>query len=209
MPDGHVVTDQEIVDCYLNTYDEAMGLGVKPAFELHVNMWSEDFRRVTPVALAVQDRGIPFNYTLDYSHVNFKIENPEEQDISGIREDVEGGPPDPRSVRSRQFVQRMARARHRALAAGALGRTERTKEHLVGAGTGESRLPVCRPSAGRRRAGHRPRHHVSPLPNPAPGEWHSPWYAYKLEPTKEVVRKVLRYHKADPQKRLDYITPPR
>ena len=57
--DGHVVTDQEIIDCYLETYDAAMSQGVEPAFELHVNMWSEDFRRVTPVALAVQDRGVP------------------------------------------------------------------------------------------------------------------------------------------------------
>lgn len=89
--DGHVVTNQEIVDCYLSTYDAAIKQGVEPAFELHVNMWSEDFRRVTPVALAVQKQGIPFNFTLDYSHVNFKIENPEEQDISGIRDDVESG----------------------------------------------------------------------------------------------------------------------
>ena len=89
--DGHVVTNDEIVDCYLSMFDEAASLGVEIAFELHVNMWSEDFRRVTPVALAVQDRGIRFNYTLDYSHVNFKIDNPEEQDISSIREDVEAG----------------------------------------------------------------------------------------------------------------------
>ncbi|MGB0630296.1 MAG: xylose isomerase, partial [Alphaproteobacteria bacterium] len=89
--DGHVVTNEEIVDCYLAMFDEAAALGVEIAFELHVNMWSEDFRRVTPVALAVQDRGNRFNYTLDYSHVNFKIDNPEEQEISGIREDVEAG----------------------------------------------------------------------------------------------------------------------
>ena len=77
--------------CYLRCYDEGMQLGVEPSFELHVNMWSEDFRRVTPLAQMVQNKGVPFNCTLDYSHVNFKINNPEEQDISGIREDVELG----------------------------------------------------------------------------------------------------------------------
>ena len=41
---------------------------------------------------------------------------------------------------------------------------------------------------------------------PKPGEWHSPWYAYKLEPTKEVVRKVLRYHRDDVEKKLKFIT---
>jgi hypothetical protein len=83
--DGHVLTDEEIINCYLRTYDEGMKLGVEPSFELHIKLWSEDFRRVTPIALTVQKRGIPFNFTLDYSHVNFKIENPEEQEISGIR----------------------------------------------------------------------------------------------------------------------------
>ena len=45
-----------------------------------------------------------------------------------------------------------------------------------------------------------------PFTEPSPGEWHSPWDREKLKPTKEVVRKVLTYHKADPQKRLKYIT---
>lgn len=35
---GHVVTDQELIDCYLKCYDEGMTLGVEPTFELHVNM---------------------------------------------------------------------------------------------------------------------------------------------------------------------------
>ena len=39
-----------------------------------------------------------------------------------------------------------------------------------------------------------------------PGEWHSPWFAYNLEPTKEVVRKALRYHRDDAQKRLSFVT---
>jgi hypothetical protein len=45
-----------------------------------------------------------------------------------------------------------------------------------------------------------------PFTKPEPGEWHSPWYAYNLEPTKEVVRKVLRFQKDNPQGRLSYIT---
>jgi hypothetical protein len=155
--DGHVVTNQEIVDCYLDTYDKAMKIGIEPAFELHVNMWSEDFRKVTPVARAVQDKGVPFNYTLDYSHVNFKIENPEEQDISGIRE---GGPADPRSVRGRQSVRRVAGTGHRALASGALGRAQWAEKHLV-----QIRAwAKCRRHAGDGRGrgtGGRPRHHVS------------------------------------------------
>ena len=45
-----------------------------------------------------------------------------------------------------------------------------------------------------------------PFTKPAPGEWHSPWHAYKLEPTKEVVRMVLKHQKNDPAKRLNFVT---
>ena len=89
--DGHVISDDEIADCYLRTWDSAASRGLEPSFELHVNMCSEDFRRVATVAVKLRNRGIPFNFTLDYSHVIFKIENPEEQDLCGIREDVEAG----------------------------------------------------------------------------------------------------------------------
>src|SRR5262249_37748158 len=89
--DGHIVSDDEVVECYLRTWDLGQSLGVEPSFELHVNMWNEDFRRVAPVVDKIRARGAPFNFTLDYSHCVFKIENPDEQEISGIREDVEAG----------------------------------------------------------------------------------------------------------------------
>ena len=202
--DGHVVTDQEIIDCYLETYDAAMSRGVEPAFELHVNMWSEDFRRVTPVALAVQDRGVPFNYTLDYSHVNFKIENPEEQDISGIREDVEAGRLilDPFEYGNlcdewlELGIVRWLQVRS-AVPNGPKNIWSVSEPGQAVAGMLAADADA-EPSVGRGI--------MYPFTKPGPGEWHSPWYAYKLEPTKEVVRKVLRYHKSDPEKRLDFIT---
>ena len=36
-------------------------------------------------------RGLTYRLTLDHSHVIFKIENPEEQEIFDIRGDVESG----------------------------------------------------------------------------------------------------------------------
>src|SRR3546814_1822250 len=39
----------------------------------------------------VEARGLPWRMTLDHSHVIFKIDHPEEQEVSGIREDVEAG----------------------------------------------------------------------------------------------------------------------
>lgn len=202
--DGHMVTNQEIVDCYLDTYDAAMKLGVEPTFELHVNMWSEDFRRVTPVARAVQDRGIQFNYTLDYSHVNFKIENPEEQDLSGIREDVEAGrlildPFEPGNLCDEWLELGIVRwLQVRSAAPNGPINIWSVQEPGVPV-AGMPTLPDdSEPVIGRGI--------MYPFTKPAPGEWHSPWHAYKVEPTKEVVRKALRYHRADPEKRLKYIT---
>ena len=74
--DGHLVTDEEVADTYLRAYDLGLKYGVDPCFEVHVNMWSEDFRRVSRVAHAVESRGIPYRMTLDHSHVIFKMENP-------------------------------------------------------------------------------------------------------------------------------------
>src|SRR3546814_14393024 len=54
-------------------------------------MWSEHFGRVAKVAEKVEARGVPFRMTLDHSHVIFKIDNPEEQEILGLRADVESG----------------------------------------------------------------------------------------------------------------------
>ena len=202
--DGHVLTNEEIIDCYLSVYDEAMKIGIEPAFELHVNMWSEDFRRVTPVALAVQNRGIPFNFTLDYSHVNFKIENPEEQEISNIRKDVEAGrlildPFEKGNLCDEWLELGIVRwLQVRSAAPNGPKNIWSTSEP----GQSVAGLPEqdadSEPSVGRGI--------MYPFTKPKPGEWHSPWYAYKLEPTKEVVRKVLRYHRDDVEKKLKFIT---
>ena len=203
---GRVVTDDEIVDCYLRTYDEGMKLGVEPAFELHVNMWSEDFRRVTPVAKRVQAKGIPFNFTLDYSHVIFKIDNPAEQDVSGIRADVEAGrlildPFEPGNILDEWLD---------------LGIVRWMQVRSVAPNGPKNLWSVYNPGAslaGQPMANEQPnvpgkpcRGILYPFAKPAPGEWHSPWHAWKLEPTKEVVRKVLGWHKRDPKKRLNFVT---
>jgi hypothetical protein len=201
---GHVVTDQELIDCYLRCYDEGMKLGVEPTFELHVNMWSEDFRRVTPLAQAIQNKGVPFNYCLDYSHVNFKINNPEEQDISGIREDVEAG----RLILDPFEAGNLC---DEWLELGIVRWLQVRPAVPNGPKNVWSRAEPGKPVAGMPALpeGAEPvigRGIMYPFTKPEPGEWHSPWFAYLLEPTKEVVRKVLRHHKNDPEGKLKYIT---
>ena len=45
-----------------------------------------------------------------------------------------------------------------------------------------------------------------PFFKPKPGEWHSPWHAYRVEPCKEVVRRVLRQYRDQADSPLRWIT---
>ncbi len=38
------------------------------------------------------------------------------------------------------------------------------------------------------------------------GEWHLPWHAWRVEPCKEIVRRVLRHHRDTPTSPLRHIT---
>lgn len=187
--DGHVLSDQEVVDFYLYAYELSQKNGVDITFEVHIYMWSEDFRRVAAVADSVRSRGIPFNFLLDHSHVLLKLENPEEQDICGIRGDVEAGslildPFEDGNIIDEWIAMNM------------------TLWHSV--------RPVSPNGPKNVRARH-PDGRIGracqyPFVRPRPGEFHAPWHAYRVEPCKEVVRKVLRYHRDHADSRLRYVT---
>src|SRR3990172_7161849 len=187
--DGHPISDAEVVEFYLYAYEQAHKVGIEITFEIHIEMWSEDFRRVIPVARLVRKHGVPFNAQLDHSHVILKLESAEEQDLSGIREDVEAGrvvldPFAPRSIFDDWFEENILLwASMRPVAPN--GPKNLWAKHPDG------RLgPACQ----------------YPFVKPKPGEWHSPWYAYKLEPSKEALRKALSYHLTHGESPLRYVS---
>ncbi len=175
--DGHAISDDDITEWYRRIWDSAGRRGLEPSRELHVNMWSEDFRRVEKVADSVGKRGVPFNFTLDYSHVIFKIENPEEQDVCGIREDVERG----------------------VLVLDPFEEGNLCERWLDLGIVTWARMRPAVPNGPKNvwvtdEAGNPGRGIQYPFTRRNAGEWHSAWCAYKLEPTKEAMRKILRYH---------------
>ena len=178
--DGHAVTNDEVIGACLRASDIGDKLGVTPCFEVHVNMWSEDFRRVEVVGQAVEARGTPFTVTLDHSHVIFKMDNPEEQEISGIREAVEAGevvldPYMPGNVCQTWIDAGWVRHCHaRATVPNNPKNTAATDDE-------------GKPGRGIQY----------PFKEPAPGEYHAPWNEAELEPWKEVIRCLLRYHAVD------------
>src|SRR3546814_569986 len=140
-------------------------------------MWSEHFGRVAKVAEMVEARGIPFRMTLDHSHVIFKIDNPEEQEILGMRADVESGavvldPDAPGNVCDLWIGRGWVWHCH---ARAAVPNNPKT-------------------SWGRHEDGSGGRGIQYPFKEPRPGEYHSPWEEAKLEPWKAVVRKLFAWH---------------
>ena len=198
--DGHAVTNERVLEAYLRAYDFGMKLGVTPCFEVHVNMWSEDFRRVNEVAEMVHRRGVPFNMTLDHSHVIFKIDNPEEWDVFAvedaqerarysIRQAVESGelildPFKPNNVCSQWIEANYPRHMHAraAVPAGPKNKWARHEDGRMGRGI------------------------QYPFIEPQPGQWHTEWDESRLEPWKEVVRQALQHHATHAESNLHQVS---
>lgn len=185
---GRQVTDDEVVDCYQRVWEMGDRVGVQPSFEVHVDTWAEEFRRVIPVAERVRALGLPFNFTLDYSHCVFKIDNPQEQEVSGVREDVEAGrivldPFEAGSLCERWLEMNIVKyAQYRPAVPNGPRNVWATDDQ-------------GRPGRGIQY----------PFLKPHPGEWHSPWQAWKLEPSKQAIRKVLSYHLTHPDSPLRFM----
>ncbi|WP_315923282.1 hypothetical protein [Mesorhizobium sp. SP-1A] len=187
--DGHPVSNAEVVEFYLFAYEQAQRIGVEITFEVHIYMWSEDLRRMNQVADLVQKRGVPFNFLLDHSHVLLKLDNAEEQERCGMRSAVEAGDIilDPFEIGN--------------IIDDWIGRNM-TLWHAVRpvAPNGPKNLWA------RDEHGNFGRACQYPFTRPRPGEFHSEWFAYKLQPFKEIVRKVLVHHRDAPDSRLRYVT---
>lgn len=175
--DGHLVTNEEVAEVYLQAAEWGEQCGCTPTFEVHINMWSEDFRRINQVAELVEKRGVPFRMTLDHSHVIFKIDNPEEQKVYDIASAVASGELvlDPFASGSicRQWIEN-GFVQH-AHARAAIPNNPRNTAYQYEDGS---------PGRGAQY----------PFTEPAPGEYVAPWDESKLEPWKEVVRQLFGYH---------------
>jgi hypothetical protein len=186
--DGHELSNDEVVACYLRMLELGDKLGVQPSFEVHVYMWSEQYPRVRQVAEAVRAHGVPFWFTMDYSHCIFKIENPAELDISGIRADVEAG----------------------KIILDPFDRGSLCEEWLNMNMVVFAQLRPVSPNGppnvwAKNEKGEFGRGIQYPLLKPQPGEFHSPWQAYRLELSKEAMRKTMRYHLTHPESPLRFI----
>lgn len=186
---GHVVTDDNVVDFYLRAHDLGQKIGIEIGYEVHIYMWSEDLRRITPIAQKIRSCGVPFNFVLDHSHVLLKVDNPEEQDVCGIRQDVEGGrfiidPYEQGNVVDEWIAMNMTPwLQIRPVSPNGPKNPWQLKD-------GGTYGRACQ----------------YPFFRPPPGQWHLQWHAYRVEPCKDIVRRMLRHHLRTPDSPLRYIT---
>ncbi|MFT5507423.1 MAG: hypothetical protein ACI89J_000487 [Hyphomicrobiaceae bacterium] len=187
--EGHVVTDDELVAAYLRCAELGDKYGCTPCFEVHVNMWSEDFPRVEHIGRMVEDRGAEFKITLDHSHVIFKMDNPAEQQIFDTDKKIASGalildPFQPGNVISRWVEAGWVRHCHAraAIPNNPKNVTGRHPDGSIGRGI------------------------QYPFKKPADGEYHADWSEAALEPWKEGIRLLLRYRARDSQCRLGQIS---
>jgi|TARA_B110000967_G_C18838853_1_gene538274 hypothetical protein len=197
--DGSLVSDEQVAEIYLKAYETGEETSCRPTFEVHVNMWSEDFRRVEKVADLVERRGIPFYMTLDHSHVIFKIDNPREQEVFGIRESIEKGDlvldPFQKDNICGKWIDRGFVMHCHARAAVPNNPRNIWKHH----------------SSLERLVSKHPKDTVGrgiqyPFIKPEPGQWHSEWNESMLEPWKLVLRQLMHYHSTQKDSTLKTIS---
>ncbi len=187
--DGKFLSDQDIAEVYLYAYELGQRFNIIPSFEVHINMWSEHFGRVSKVGEIVEKQGAKFNITLDHSHVIFKIDNPKEQEVLGMKEDVDAGrvildPFKPGNVASEWIERNYVTHSHArpAIPANPVNIWAKHPDGSFGRGV------------------------QYPFIQPGEGEWHSSWSEENLEPWKEVVRQLLRHHASNTKSCLGQIS---
>ena len=171
------VTDTEIASLYVETAKAGLKYGVAPCFEVHVNMWSENFGRVKKVADLVEAQGLKFNITLDPSHVIFKIDNPDEIVIQNMDRDIARGDIVLDPFNAANICQEWMSAGY------------------VRHAHARSAVPNGPINIWAKHPGGSPGRAIQyPFVQPGKGEWHSEWNEGKLEPWKEVFRQLFRHH---------------
>lgn len=186
---GVPVSNARVAAAYLHAWHVGDKVGVTPCFEVHVDMWSEHFGRVAEVARLVEREGVPFNITLDPSHVIHKIGNARAQEPQGMRAEVDAGrivldPFDADSVIA-QWIG----------------------GNLVGHAHARPAVPNNPANVWSQGPDGKPGRGIQyPFLRPSPGSWHSPWEADALEPWKHVMRTLLAHHARSPSSRLGHVS---
>ena len=185
---GNLVSDEKVAELFLHAAEIGEKFGVTPCFEVHVNMWSEHFGRVHRVANLVEKHGVQFTMTLDHSHVIFKMDNPDEQKIQDMDVDINNGSLILDPFQEGSICQQWIDANY-------------IRHAHARAAIPNGPINVWSKYEGRYGRGIQ-----YPFIKPEPGQWHGDWREENLEPWKQVIRQLFRYHASNPNSRLKTIS---
>lgn len=186
---GRLLSDGDIAELFMRCSEWGSRFGVTPSFEVHINMWSEEFDRVSRVAEIVDKRGGQFNLTLDHSHCVFKMDNSRERDL------------DKSKGRTQLDYERLSPEHANNyydewLAAGIIAHA-----HARASAPGNPQNVLARHVDGSFGRGVQ-----YPFIMPRANEWHTVWDAGCLDTWKAITRKLLRHHAQTPASRLKRIS---
>ena len=199
--DGHLISNDEVMRFYLDAYEIGEKLGCHPTFEVHVNMWSENFTRILAVAEKVREQGVPFRMTLDHSHVIFKgAGNRVEQSVFETDKQIENGQLVIDPFKDGNIYDLWINA---GLVSHAHARTaapNNPKNHKA-----------RHPDINQLRSSLHPSSTIGrgiqyPFIEPEKGQWHAEWSLSELDAWKSVMIRLLRYHAENSDSELKTIS---
>ena len=186
---GYPVSNKEIIDIYLRSAEYGEKIGCIPSFEIHINMWSEDFLRIFDVASKVESYGVPFRMTLDHSHIIFKIDNEQEMKLFELSKHIQNGSIVLDPYKKGNLAQKLINSNY---------------VNLLHARSVIPNNP--KNIRAKHPDGTVGRGVQYPFIKPLEDEYHSEWDESKLDPWKEVVRKLIHHHKNVKNSPLKYIS---
>lgn len=187
--EGYPVTNEEIVDIYLRSAEYGEKVGCIPCFEIHINMWSEDFLRIFEVAEKIESYGMPFRMTLDHSHIIFKMNNEQEMKLFQLSEHIENKSIILDPFQKDNLAQKLI---------------DKNYINLLHARSVIPNNP--KNIKAKHPDGSIGRGVQYPFIKPLPSEYHSNWDESKLDSWKEVVKQLIYYHSQNEQSPLRYIS---
>ncbi len=180
---GKPITDRQVADWYLEAVEHGNASHCQPTLEVHVDMWSEQFRRVETVANLLAQQNVGLRLTLDHSHLVFKIGNPAELRVSGLADEPDGArallaPNHPETLYSHWL-----------------------REGWVAHAHTRSVAPGVRHNPAMRRGHGLPGRAIQyPLIRPPQGSFHTEWQEERLQDWKQAVRDMLAWMHQHPER---------
>ncbi|HGH5397498.1 TPA: hypothetical protein ACJI3N_004066 [Raoultella planticola] len=147
-----------------------------PTLEIHIDMWSEQFKRIEQLAAWLKQRQAPLYLTIDHSHLLYRLGNADQLQAAGLAEAKNGGWAELHPDSPTAFYRRW-------MSCGWIAHVHARSVQLNGVEN-----PWCQRESGLAGRGVQ-----YPLIEPPPGTYHQSWSANELEPWKKALRQLIQW----------------